>query len=74
MNTENKIKHNLKMMVSYFNEFMNSIEEYQLIYKDDNNKLDCLDDILSSNNPFNRDLMEILFELYEYEENIKERL
>ena len=74
MKVENRIKHNLEMVVRYFGKFMDSIEEYEYEYRKDKDKLDLLTDILASENPFNSDLVEILYGLYDYEENIKERL
>ena len=74
MKVESRIKHNMEMVVRYFSKFMSDIEDYQFEYRGNEEKLDLLQDILATSNPFNRDLMEILFELCEYEENIKERL
>ena len=74
MKVETRIKHDLEMVVRYFRKFVEDIEEYEFEYRKNDEKLDLLQDILANKNPFNGDLMEILYGLYEYEEDIKEKL
>ena len=74
MNVENRIKHDLEMMVRYFNKFMDDIEEYELENADNEIKLDHLQELLTRGNPFNTNLWDVLYNLYDYEQDIKDNL
>ena len=74
MKIENRIKHNMEMLVKYYQSFLDSIEEYQDIYQDNEEKLDYLQEVLATENPFNKCLHDLLYDLYDYEENIKDKL
>ena len=74
MKTEIKMKHDLEMVIRYFDNFIEDIEDYQHKYRGNEEKLDKLQDILANKNPFGKDLIEVLHNLYEYHEDIKENL